>query len=226
MKISEGAKKIAEVLNKFEELNKAANQDFTYWVKQIYDANVYLTNKYCQYEKGEKVLLAKTPEIKQGHGWYHHRHFLVKGTEAVINDIGCGVNGFYYYLSFPSESWVPDYGEDRSPQLTPNKHLFCLNEEYVKKIESPRQNYTLGEFIEYAELESKRAFIGKVGDGPKDSVYLIQYDGSIILFNEKNIIYNYPDNLFNKHEQRLVWNDPNIPIGFNKFVDLKINIES
>lgn len=90
-----------------------------------------------EFKVGDQVQLTKTPEIgpHKAPGWQGSKHFLKKGSKAIIHSIE--YNGHYnrysYQLIFNDESWIDLAGFVR-PIKEKDKHVYNFSENYIEKI--------------------------------------------------------------------------------------------
>jgi len=64
--------------------------------------------KLSPFKEGDRVRLVKTPHISpyERHGWMGAKHYLVKGSRAVVREVSIYSGSYSYAVSFPDESWI------------------------------------------------------------------------------------------------------------------------
>ena len=108
---------------------------FAWGVEQILDSYLSLFDRFCPYYIGDRVQLKRDCDIpNSAHGWYHCRHFLVKGAKATVRERGYVDGKFTFYIEFDDESWIDSDGimykkDDK------NKHVFHFGEDALQVID-------------------------------------------------------------------------------------------
>jgi len=84
----------------------SSSDDVIYNVNVITTAYNLLATKYARFLVGDKVILASTPHITEGHAYFHAKHFLVKGALAIVAGVEVIPDSptLWYNLLFDNES--------------------------------------------------------------------------------------------------------------------------
>lgn len=83
---------------------------------------------------GQRVALARTPEIGEDSTWRVYRHFLVQGAKGTVQSVDFHAGKFaFFYVTFDDESWVdPDGGvHPRDPACPAH---FCFGEGDLQRL--------------------------------------------------------------------------------------------
>ena len=62
------------------------------------------------FQVGQRVALARTPEIGPASGWSHYKHFLVQGAAGTVRYVEFGRGHFSFAVTFDDESWIDSEG--------------------------------------------------------------------------------------------------------------------
>ena len=64
------------------------------------------------FQVGQRVALARTPEItkEKAWGWLHCKHFLVRGAAGTVRCVEFGLGHFSFAVTFDDESWIDSEG--------------------------------------------------------------------------------------------------------------------
>ncbi len=81
---------------------------------------------------GDRVKLARTPEITETHswGWLGAKHFLVEGAQATIQTREFFNGQFYFGLHFDDESWISHL--DGTKRVPDRKAIFSFGEDWLE----------------------------------------------------------------------------------------------
>lgn len=128
-KYANGLIELVDLADQFKE--KARELGGGKWgIRQVIDSYLSLFDRFCPFKIGDKVELVRDAKIQPGDGWYHSRHFLVKGAIGTIMARGYYQNGFAFQVSFDNETWIDSAGEQHSVE---DHHWFLFSESALKK---------------------------------------------------------------------------------------------
>lgn len=75
--------------------------------------NLEALDAQAPYRVGDRVVLARTPDLTNSPGWHGREHFLVEGAKATVEQIDFGKKGYTVSLHFDDESYISGWGEDK-----------------------------------------------------------------------------------------------------------------
>jgi hypothetical protein len=110
-------------------VNRAMGGSFSWGVEQVIDSYLSMFDRFCPYKIGDRVQLKSTCKIPDSSGWYTSRHFLTKGSKAIVRDRGYSDGQFSFFLEFDDESWIDEKGNVR-PVIS--KHVFGFGEHSIE----------------------------------------------------------------------------------------------
>lgn len=126
---------ITEALNQTKEayhnLQSALNSGpASFYFEQILDY-YHGCMAAAKFKEGEKVKLKEDVDTSDAPGWNHCKHFLIKGAEATVDSVDYSKGKFYYGIIFDNETYI-----NRDDEIKPvtNKHTFCFQQKYLKRV--------------------------------------------------------------------------------------------
>lgn len=110
------------------------NQSPVFEIKRLLAAEELLLTKYAPFLEGDRVCLAKTPDIESSSGWFRSKHFLITGALGIVRGVECHSEGrLVYYVEFDDETYYCD--NDKIYKPTSKKHVYGFGESWIKKVE-------------------------------------------------------------------------------------------
>jgi hypothetical protein len=103
-----------------------------YYLTELVGAAEYCKEHYSPFKVNDNVILCKAPALEEGHGWYHCRHFLVKGAKGVVKEVDLGSKGFSFSIEFTDESYMDRDGKIH-PTAENRRHTFGFGEDSLVK---------------------------------------------------------------------------------------------
>lgn len=125
-----------------EELRSAGDRQWHF--KKMAGYTKALFERFAPFKAGDRVHLAKTPDInpETSWGWMGSKHFLVKGAKGKVTsvDFDADTKKFTALVMFDDESWVPDndYGPGKRkgvpvPIEEKDRHVYYFSEDWICK---------------------------------------------------------------------------------------------
>ena len=101
-----------------------------FYLTEMVSAYNLLMERFAPFKVGDRVVLARTPEIAPDNapGWMSCKHFLVEGAAGTVKNASCGSDGFQFGVEFDNDSWHDQYGKKRP---TISKSMFMFGEKYL-----------------------------------------------------------------------------------------------
>lgn len=133
----EGKDKVLAGLAKINEgYNMLLSGGSDYYIRKLTEYTDLLFGRFAPFKRGDRIRLRKdwTTDDKNN-GWHCHQHFMLKDAKATVHQVDADKKGFYAYIEFDIETWIPSFGDDKRPQPVSNKHLFDFHESWLEKIE-------------------------------------------------------------------------------------------
>ena len=131
LQYAENLKEISTLSKEFADgINRATNNSFGWGLEQMADSYVSIFDRFCPFQIDDRVEMLRDVEVKEGSGWYHCRHFLIRGGKATINSRGYSDGKFSFDVVLDDETWIDNDGNKKPVQT---KHTFGLNETYFRK---------------------------------------------------------------------------------------------
>ena len=110
-------------------LQSLLSQEFDYKITTVLSSYNELFDRFCPYKIGDRVQLARDPEIPSG--WYHSKHFLIKGAIATVQSHDFRDGKFLFGLIFDEESWICADGKMNKVEAT--RHcVYPFSEDYLE----------------------------------------------------------------------------------------------
>lgn len=130
MNFADRVSKAALLMDEAHELLRKGPLSF--YLREMSAAYELLMSRYAPFKVGDRVKLAKTPDITPEHapGWMSCRHFLVQGAIATVSDARCGEGGFRFDVMFDGETWLDREGVERPIS---EKHTFTFREASLER---------------------------------------------------------------------------------------------
>ncbi|MCK4843066.1 MAG: hypothetical protein KAT04_14490 [Methylococcales bacterium] len=119
-----------ESSDKMNEANKIlSGGQASYYYEKVEGYIDALFKKYAPFQKGDRIKIVKKPRI--GNGWIGSRHFLIKGSEGIIQDVDFYNNHFCADVIFDNETWIDSNGDERPVSV---KSTYRMWEKQIKKV--------------------------------------------------------------------------------------------
>lgn len=138
---------ISEKREYFQVLRKKAEELFSFCANGsggLFSEVFYYLNSALEsleamapYKVGDRVELAKTPDLSNSPGWAGAKHFLVEGAKATVQVVDHSTHGFTVGLHFDDESWISDFGPDKGkikPTPPEERHRYYFRTSSVRPI--------------------------------------------------------------------------------------------
>jgi hypothetical protein len=118
---------------KVTELDRLLNAgELGFKLDEVLLTHASLFSRFCPYKVSDRVQLKESLDILEGHGWYHCRHFLIKGATATVKECGYRDDAFTFGLVFDDESHIHHRTGEIIPAKDDEKHLFYLSENKIE----------------------------------------------------------------------------------------------
>jgi len=114
-------------------MSKACGGSFEWGIQQVVESYLSMYDRFCPYKKGDRVQLSRNIDVNSSSGWFHSRHFLIKGSKATVANRGYSNGAFTFDVIFDDESWIDNNGE-KQPTPDSNKHTYGFAEKYLEPI--------------------------------------------------------------------------------------------
>lgn len=101
-----------------------------YAFRNLIECKKALLDLYSPFHPGDRVKLREDEDIRKSPGWTHCKHFLTRGSRAVVRDIDFRNGNFYADIVFDDDSWI---GIDGKKHPANKKHKFCFLQSKLKK---------------------------------------------------------------------------------------------
>jgi len=132
---------IAQMESEIGELRRIAqflgNGDLLYHLRKYAAAYHAVLTHYAKFKVGDRVQLAKTPNINEQNapGWLGSKHFLVKGARGTVvsADFSIGGSGALRYgIQFDDESWLHPIDKTTVLVEPDRRHEYSFGEEWLE----------------------------------------------------------------------------------------------
>jgi hypothetical protein len=121
---------------KVTELDRLLNAgEIGFKLNEVLSSYASMFDRFCPYKVGDRVQLKESLDIPKGHGWYHCRHFLIKGAIATVKECGYRDGLFSFGLIFDDESDIHYQTGEIIPTGESERHLFTLPEDRIEKLD-------------------------------------------------------------------------------------------
>lgn len=129
---------LVDVHKNLSALQKKVEDLSGYRIERIQESQASMFDRFCPFKVGDRVELAETINMEEGSGWSRSRHYLVKGSPAVVSHRGYYKERFTFEVTFDLESWIPSgFSMPRFPHPVSGRHLYCLNETHLVSSHKP-----------------------------------------------------------------------------------------
>lgn len=152
--VEEYAKSMLEINDSILDLSKKISGEFNWKANQVIESYLSMFDRFCPFIVGDRVKLSRDIVPENGSGWYHCRHFLIKGAKATVKERGYSKDKFNFYVEFDNETRIDDSGVE---QPISKKHLFILTEFDLEKIDST-------ENVVQDQLNNNRTIIDQINE--------------------------------------------------------------
>lgn len=126
-------KMLVNEARKFQgQVNGAFGGSMPWGIEQLTDCFRSMFDRFSPFSVGDRVQLKETPKIQEGSGWYHCRHFLIKGAVGTIACRGYSDGAFTFDVTFDDESWIDRLGEKHLTNAN-ERHTFHFSETWLEK---------------------------------------------------------------------------------------------
>lgn len=106
---------------------------FDYYLDKMLGCYELLLDRFSPFKVGDRVILAKTPNItpEKSWGWMGSKHFLIKGAAGTVRSVSVDRDGFSFQVEFDDESFIHPF----TKQVTPvtEKHTYHFGEDWLVK---------------------------------------------------------------------------------------------
>jgi hypothetical protein len=118
-------------------VNVLSDGDFLYRIRKYATAYRMVLTHYARFKVGDRVCLARTPNLANAPGWRGCERFLIRGARATVvsSDIAVDSGEMRYAIAFDEESWCD---LDGNVHLIADRHPFSFSEGMLESLGDDR----------------------------------------------------------------------------------------
>ena len=125
MKLTDNLKEMNKIFNKI------SISDLIYRIEELEKCQDEFFKRCSPCTVGDKVVLIENINPDKNSGWYSSRHFLIKGSKAIVRSVEFYKDYFRIGVEFDDDSWL-DFNQNIIKR--DDKYTFIINSARLKKI--------------------------------------------------------------------------------------------